>query len=230
MTRRATFVWTSPPPTAIDEVLVIDDEEARLVVRRSRRVSATVGSYTARPTAEDLATLVAAGPGPVTFRVGPADPDPALAALREAAERVAAACLGHPRAAATFIATVTQAAGGSISVGLVAVAEGPDPVSFQLDPGASRVHLSGGQGELTWQAMPTPPTGFVTATAEGIGGLGTRARLTTGAPAGIAFEVPDVDGATTLAIEVAGTLADALPDEPMPEPFSVRTPEVPIPR
>jgi hypothetical protein len=78
--------------------------------------------------------------------------------------------------------------------------------------------------------MPTPPTGFVTATAEGIGGLGTRARLTTEAPAGIAFEVPDVDGATTLAIEVAGTLADALPDEPMPEPFSVRTPEVPIPR
>jgi hypothetical protein len=51
-----------------------------------------------------------------------------------------------------------------------------------------------------------------------------------GEPAGTTFEVPDVEGSTTIAIEVAGTLSEALPDEPMPSPFAVRTPEAPIPR
>lgn len=230
MARQATFVWTSPPPTSVDEVLVIDGQEARLVVRRPRRAGATVGSYVTRPSAEDLATLVAAGPGPVTFRVYPPDADTALVAVREVAERIVAACLERPRAAVTFMATVTHAGEGSLSVGLVAGAEGTVPMSFQIDPGASVVHLSGDQGELTWHAMPTPDTGFVTAAAEGIGGLGVRARLSSGDPAGVAFEVPDVPGATTLAIEVAGTLSDALPDEPQPAPFAVRTAEAPIPR
>jgi hypothetical protein len=72
-------------------------------------------------------------------------------------------------------------------------------------------------------------TGFVTASAEGVGGLGARARMRAGAPAGTTFEIPVVAGATSIAIEVAGTLSDALPDEPMPSPFGVRTDEAPIP-
>lgn len=230
MARQATFVWTSPPPTAVDEVLVIDGEEARLVVRRPRRVSATVGCYVARPSAGDIGALVAAGPGPVTFHVHPPDTDAALLALREVAERVAELCLATPRATVTFAAVVTQVAGAVLSGALLAVAEGTDPVAFQLRPDASVVHLSGAEGEITWSPMPTPETGFVTAAAEGIGGLGIRARLSSGDPAGIAFEVPDAPGATTFAIEVAGTLSDSLPDEPQPAPFAVRTPEATIPR
>lgn len=230
MTRVATFVWASPPPTSVDEVLVIDGDEAWLVVRRPRRVSATVGSYVARPTAQDLATLVAAGPGPVTFHVHPPDTDEALLALRDVAERVVEACLASPRATVTFAAAVPQATAGVLSAALLAVAAGPDPVMFQLRPDASVVHLSGGQGEITWLPMPTPPTGFVTGSAVGVGGLGGRATLQPGDPAGTTFEVPDAAGATTLAIEVSGTLSGALPDEPMPAPFSVRTPEAPIPR
>ncbi len=230
MARLATFVWTSPPPTSVDELLVIDGDEARLVVRRPRRVSATVGSYVARPTAQDLAVLLAAGPGPVTFHVHPPDTDAALLAIRDVAERVVEACLGSPRATVTFAAAVPQAVDGILSAALLAIAEGEDAVAFELRPDASVVHLSSAQGEITWLPMPTPPTGFVTGSAMGVGGLGVRARLEPGDPAGTTFEVPDVAGATNMAIEVTGTLSDALPDEPLPAPFSVRTPEAPIPR
>lgn len=230
MGRVATFIWTSPPPTSVDEVMVIADGMAQLVVRRPRRVGATVGSYVARPGAEDLATLAAAGPGPVTFHVHPSDTDDVLLAIRAVAERIAEACLASPRATVTFSTTVTGVAAGTISVVLIAMAEGPDQVEFELSPAESVVHLSGPQGELTWLAMPRPATGFVTASAEGVGGLGTRARMRAGEPAGTTFEVPDVAGATTIAIEVAGTLSDAMPDEAMPVPFAVRTPEAAIPR
>jgi hypothetical protein len=230
MARHATFVWTSPPPTSVDEVLVIDGEEARLVVRRPRRVSATIGSYAARPQADDLAALIAAGPGPVTFQIHPPDTDDAIAAIREVAERVAEACRAAPRSTVTFSAGVAGVAGTTLSVALLALAEGPDPVEFQLAPDASVVHLSGAEGEITWHAMPHPATGFVTASAEGVGGLADRARMRTGDPAGTTFEVQDVAGATTIAIEVAGWLSEAFPDERQPTPFAVRTPEAPIPR
>lgn len=231
MGRVATFIWTSPPPTSVDEVMVIADGMAQLVVRRPRRVSATVGSYVARPGAEDLATIAAAGPGPVTFHVHPSDTDDdALLAIRAVAERVAEACLASPRATVTFSATVTGVTAGTLSVALIAVAEGPGQVEFELSPEDSVVHLSGPDGEITWQPMPRPATGFVTASAAGVGGLGVRAGMRQGEPAGTTFEVPDVEGSTTIAIEVAGTLSEALPDEPMPSPFAVRTPEAPIPR
>lgn len=230
MARQATFVWTSPPPTSVDEVLVIDGDEARLVIRRPRRAHATVGSYLMRPQAEDAAALVAAGPGPVTFHVHPRDTDDAVLAIRDVAERVADACLAAPRATVTFAAHVAGVVGGTLTVALIAAAGGSDPVEFELSPAESVVHLSGRQGEITWLAMPRPVTGFVTGSAEGVGGLGVRARMREGEPAGTTFEVPDVSGATTIAIEVAGWLSEALPDEPQPTPFAVRTPEAPIPR
>jgi hypothetical protein len=228
--RLATFQWHSPPPTSVDEVLVIEEELARLVIRRPRRVTSTVGAYAARPVDEDRARLVDAGPAPVTFELWPPDADPGGLEIRAIADRVAETCLASPRATVTFSATVTGVAAGTISVALLAVAEGPDPVEFELSPGESVVHLSGPQGEITWLAMPRPATGFVTADAVGVGGLAARARMRQGEPAGTTLEVPDVDGATTIAIEVAGTLSEALPDEPMPSPFAVRTPEAPIPR
>jgi hypothetical protein len=230
MARRATFLWHSPPPTSVDEVLVIEEEFARLVIRRPRRVTSTVGTYAARPLDEDRARLVDAGPAPVTFELWPPHADPGELELRAIADRVAEACLASPRATVTFSANVTGVADGTISVALLAVAEGPDPVEFQLSPAESVVHLSGPDGEITWLAMPRPATGFVTASATGVGGLDARARMRQGEPAGTTFEVPDVAGATTIAIEVAGTLSAVLPDEPMPSPFAVRTPEAPIPR
>jgi hypothetical protein len=230
MARLATYHWTSPPPTSVDEVLVIDEGATRLVIRRPRRVSATVGSYVGRPTTDDRAALAAAGPGPITFQAHLPGAEAALAGLRQVAERVAGQCLATPRATVTFATAVTASANGRLSVTLLAGAEGSVPVEFELRPEGSTVHLSGHEGELTWLPMPPPATGFVTADAEGLGGLGVRARMRAGEPAGIALELPDVPGATTVAIEVAGWLSEALPDEREPTPFAVRTPEAPIPR
>jgi hypothetical protein len=213
----------------VDEVLVIEGGTAQLVVRRPRRVSATVGSYRATPSVEDLDTLVAAGPGPVTFETHRRDGDESTDAIRVVADRVAETCLASPRATVTFSAAITRGTGGTLSVALIAVAEGTEAVEFQLSPGDSVVHLSGPDGEITWHAMPRPATGFVSASAVGVGGLDARARMRQGEPAGTTFEIAGVEGATTVAIEVAGTLSEALPDEPMPAPFAVRTPEAPIP-
>lgn len=210
---------------------MLTDDIAHLVVRRPRSVTSTIGSYVARPTDEDRAALLAAGPGPLTFQVWPPITDPELLALLAVADRVAETCRQHPRATVTFSASVTGIGeGGALTLALLAGAQGPDPVEFELRPDASVVHLAGPDGPITWSPMPRPATGFVTASAEGIGGLDARARLQAGTPVGTTLEVPDAPGATTVAIEVAGWLSEALPDEVEPTPFSVRTPEAPIPR
>jgi hypothetical protein len=165
----------------------------------------------------------------VTFKVHRQDADPATA-LREVAERVVAACLAAPRATVTFACAVSAITDGRLSVALLAHAGGTDQVEFELRPETSVVHLSAPSGEVTWLPMPRPATGFVTAGAEGVGGLGVRARMHAGEPAGTTFEVPDVAEATSIAIEVGGWLSDGLPDEPEPTPFAVRTGETPIPR
>jgi hypothetical protein len=229
--RLATYLWRSPAPTAVDEVLVVEEGQARLVVRRPRRVTSTIGSFVGRPTDEDRAILVAAGPGPFTFELWPPITDPDALELLAVADRVAETCLATPRATVTFSAGVVDIApDGTIDIVLLATAVGRDPVVFDLRPDASVVHLSGPDGPITWLPMPQPATGFVTAQAIGVGGLGTPAHLEPGPPVGTTLRVPAVAGATTLAVEVAGTLSEALPDEPMPEPFAVRTPEAAIPR
>jgi hypothetical protein len=229
--RLATFRWHSPPPTSVDEVLVIEDELAHLVIRRPKRTMSTVGSYLGRPEEADRSVLLAVGGGPVTFELWPPVSDPGPGALMAVADRVAESCLSQPRATVTFAAGVTGVdESGALDLALVATGAGSDPVTFELDPDASIVHLSGPGGEITWVPMPRPPTGLVTVDAMGIGGVGTAARLAPGTPVATTVRVPGVPGATTIAIEVAGWLSDGLPDEPLPERFLVRTPETPIPQ
>ncbi len=231
MTRLGTFRWTSPPPSAVDEVLVLEADVAWLVVRRPRRATSTVGSYVGRPDDEDRAALLAAAPGPVTFELWPPEATLDAAALMAVADRVAEGCLATPRATVGFVAAVTDVgADGSLGIALLATAAGTDPVVFELAPAASVVHLVGPGGEVTWASMPTPPTGFVTAQAVGIGGVGMAASLAPGDPVGTTFRVPDAAGATSIEVEVAGWLGDALPDEPTPEGFALRTSGSPIPR
>jgi hypothetical protein len=62
MRRLATVRWQSPPPTAVDEELAgYDDGTVWLVVRGSRDGSATVGTWSVTPSADEHAALVAAG-------------------------------------------------------------------------------------------------------------------------------------------------------------------------
>jgi hypothetical protein len=229
--RLATFAWSSPPPTSVDEVLILEEDVARLVVRRPRRVTSTVGSYVGRPSDEDRAALLAVGPGPTVFELWPPRTEPASAELMAVADRVAETCLRTPRATVSFTVGVTDlGADGTLDIALFAGGAGTDVVVFDLDPGASVVHLVGPQGELTWLPMPRPATGFVTVDAVGVDGLGVAARLQPGVPVATTLRVPDVPGATGIAIEVAGWLSEGLPDEPMPARFAVRTPDAPIPR
>jgi hypothetical protein len=231
MTRLATFVWRSPPPTSVDEALILEEDVARLVVRRPRRVTSAVGSYVGRPSDDDRAALLAAGPGPTTFDLWPSRSEPADLALMAIADRVAETCLLTPRAAVTFTVGVTDtAADGTLGIALLATGAGTEPVVFDIDPTASVVHVLGPSGEITWMPMPRPATGFVTVDAVGVDGVGVAARLEPGIPVATTLQVPIVPGATVIALEVAGWLSEGFPDEPMPARFAVRTADAAIPR
>lgn len=231
MTRLATFNWASPPPTAVDEVLILEEDVARLVVRRPRRVTSTVGSYVGRASDDDRAALLAAGPGRTTFELWPPRTDPATRALMTTADRVAEACLLTPRATVSFVVGITDVApDGTLGLALLASGAGTDAVVFDVDPTASVVHVLGPEGELTWMPMPRPATGFVTVDAVGVDGMGVAARLEPGIPVATTLRVPIVPDATGISIEVAGWLSDGLPDEPMPTRFAVRTADAAIPR
>ncbi len=231
MDRRMTVTWTSPPPTSVDEELVLDATHAWLVVRRPRRPRGSIGTYRTQPAVADRDALLAAGPGPVIIDAHRRAVDPTLAPIVAVAERIALACLEQPRAIVGFAASVTDVgADGTLGVALLAGADGTTQVVIQLRPAECTVHLAGADGPLTWLPMPTPATGFVTGSAEGVDGVLVAARLSPGVPVGTTFRIPDMPGAASLAIEVVGLLSEARPDEVEPRPFGTRTADVPIPR
>lgn len=231
MKRVATFEWHSPPPTSVDERLAIfDDGSAWLVVRRPRALSGPIGSFVTRPVDADLQLLTAAGPEPVVLELLGRPGDAASAALLAAADRTASAARATPRAIATFhagpLAAVTA---GHLSMSLLVVGGGTKAVQFELDPARCTVHFSRGGQPIAWFPMPELGSGFVTPDAEGLGGLRRRAKVRPRAYGATAFHTPAPGDATAVSIEVAGWLAEALPDARSPEPFRVRTEEAPIP-
>jgi hypothetical protein len=218
MRRLATVRWQSPPPTAVDEELVgYDDGTAWLVVRCSRDGSATVGTWSTTPSAEEHAALVAAGDVVVDLLHAQAVP--------EVAERLRTAALEAPVATARFLA----AGGAEGTVTLAAVAAGTRPVQFELDPDGVTVHVERDGATVAWFEAARPATGFVTPDAGGLGGVGRRAVIDPGAFGAIALEVPGMataDGGE-VAVQLSGWLAEGLPDQEPPLPFRVRTPAGP---
>jgi hypothetical protein len=229
--RLSTFAWHSPPPTSVDERLaVFDDGSAWLVVRRPRELTGPVGSFVAKPSKEDLAALTSAGPGPVVFELLGKPGDPAAAALLAVVERVASKARSTPRATATFRAGPRSAiARGKLSMALAVVGGGSTAVEFELEPSKCTVHFSLGGQPVAWFPMPKLGSGFVTPDAEGLGGLRRRAKVPPDEFGATAFDIPAPGNATAVSIEVAGWLAEALPDERSPAPFAVRTEEARIP-
>ena len=215
MGRLATVRWQSPPPTSFDEELAAyDDGSVWLVVRSSRDGTPTIGTWSTTPTAEDHAAMVAVGDVVVDLLRAQAVP--------EIAERLRTAALAEPVATAQFLA----AGGAGESVTLAAVGGGTRPVQFELDPGSLTVHVEKDGAELAWFEPAPPETGFITPSAEGLGGLGRRAEIPPGVMGALSLEVPglahaDGDG---VAVGATGWLAEGLPDEPMPARFRVRTP------
>jgi hypothetical protein len=214
MRRLATVRWQSPPPTSADEELAAyDDGSAWLVVRSSRDGAATIGTWSVTPSPEDHAALVAVGDVEVDLL------HPQL--VPEVAERLRVAALANPVATAGFLAM----RGAGESVTLAAAGGGTRPVQFEVDPGSLAVHVEKEGAELAWFEPVAPETGFITPTAEGLGGLGRRAVIAPGVVGALVLEVPqlaqaDGDG---VAVSASGWLAEGLPDEPMPARFHVRT-------
>jgi hypothetical protein len=63
-----------------------------------------------------------------------------------------------------------------------------------------------------------------------MGGLGRRAVVAPGEYGAIAFEVPAPSAASSMTIQVAGWLAEALPDDLWPHAFLARTAEAALDR
>jgi hypothetical protein len=213
MQRVAAVRWTSPPPTSVDEELVAyDDGSAWLVVRCSRDGSPTIGTWSTTPTAADHAALLAAGDVVVDLL----EPHGASST----AEAVRAAALGAPVATARFVAAPAE--DGTVT--LVAVGEGARPVRFELDPDTITVHLEEDGATVAWFEARRPVTGFITADATGLGGLGRRAEIGSGAFGALTLDVPAAPVPwDTVTVALSGWLAEGLPDEPMPARFRVRT-------
>lgn len=228
MARITTVLWRTPPPTSVDEELVVyDDGSAWLAVRGARDGQPTIGSWSTDIAADDRAVFAAAGEGPLLIDLlHPAD----TGRVGDVAERVATAARASAVATATFHAGVAGPRGG---VSLLVVAAGARTVRFEIDPASCSVHVGHDGGTLAWYEVPSVETGFVTPDAEGLGGVGRVAEVAPGAYGAIALDVPALaatpDAATEVAIQVAGWLHDGLPDHRMPEPFAVRTAAVPFP-
>jgi hypothetical protein len=220
MQRVASVRWWSPPPTSVDEELVAyDDGSAWLVVRCSRDGSPTIGTWSTTPSAADHATLREAGDVVVDLlRPGGAS---------RAAETVRAAALDTPVATARFVAAAGQ--GGTVT--LVALGDGTGPVRFELDPGAITLHLEKDGTTVAWFDAPPPVTGFITADATGLGGLGRRAEIEPGGFGALTLDLPATAAAApawdTVTVALSGWLAEGLPDQPMPARFRVRAARAP---
>jgi hypothetical protein len=214
MQRLATVRWQSPPPTSVDEELAAyDDGSVWLVVRSSRAGTPTIGTWSTVPTVEDHAALVAGGDVVIDLLRAQAVP--------EVAERLRTAALTGAVAIAQFLA----ARGVGESVTLAVMGGGTRSVEFELDPSSLVVHVEKDGADLAWFEAPAPATGFITPSADGLGGLGRRAVIAPDAAGALVLEVPqlaqaDGDG---VAVSAAGWLAEGLPDEPMPARFRVRT-------
>lgn len=233
MHRLATFAWRTPAPTSVDEELTIfDDGSAWLAVRGPRTPSPAIGTYRCKPAAADCRALGAAGPGTVQFDLRH-PPSGAAAKLMAVADRVATAARKKPDAVATFYVRQLDSPGsgsasGALGLSLQVVASGTRAVEFRLDPGASSV-LFGHDGQtLTWSDLPRLAAGFVTPDALELGGVRRTARIEPGDYAAIAFDLAAPAGTSAVSARVAGWLSSALPDDKLPQPFSLMIDEAPL--
>ena len=210
--------WTSPAPTSVDEELVgYDDGTAFLVVRTSRDGSPAIGTWKTSVSAADLAVLDGQR-REVDLR------HPVLDEVVATADRIATEARETPVATATFHAGAVPGGG----VALLAVGGGTSAAEFELDVDSVVVHLENDGTEVAWHQMDRLGTGFVSPEPEGLGGVGRPAEIAPGLYGVIALNGPPLEAAGAVAIEVAGYLRDALPEDASYERFHVRTAPVPL--
>jgi hypothetical protein len=225
--RIARFSWVGSERVFVDEELVIyDDGSAWLVIRGPREQRGPIGTNRAELGAEDLAAVSEFEGKEVVFHLA-ADGPPSSSEdphARQLAERIASLCREVPVSLAIFhVLPSGPPAAGKLNIALVAIGGGERPAQFELQSTNCSVHFHAGREELGWRECPSFPTGFVTAEAVGLGGIGRPAGIEPGSHGVIAFSVETVEGATSISMRVAGWLRAALPDAEEPARFSTYT-------
>jgi hypothetical protein len=220
-----TVRWHTPPPTAVDERLVVGaDRRARLTVCRPRSQRDRVGTYDGEVSAEDLAALTEVGP---EIDLDLVVPDPRVAAAGVLADRVADALRASPAAVASFRVHALNRSGGSVNLALLVTGDGSRPVEFVLSVPDCAVHWGDGARETGWGPIPSLPIGFMTPEAEGLGGVGDRAEVPPGISGAIAFAAAIPVGASHVWVQASGRLF--LPDVTVPATFEILTAAAALP-
>jgi hypothetical protein len=220
-----TVRWRTPPPTSIDERLIVDDEgRARLEVLRPRTLGDTVGSYEGTVSEAEVHELTAAGPD---VELDVLAQDPRLAAIAVAADRVAQRLRASPLAVAQFFARPVGAVPplpATLAIGVLG--SGSQPVEFQLNLAECAVYFSSGGTPVSLTPLPDLPMGFTTSDAEGLGGVRQRAIVPPGVIGAISVPMAVPDGADHLSAQVVGSWF--LPGESIPEEFEAHTAPQPL--
>ena len=194
--------WGTPPPSAVDERLVVgDDGRARLDVLRPRTRPDSVGTYAGAVSPDELGALSALG-REVWLDLTVADPD--TAAVGAVAGRVADRLRESPVAVAQFFARPVGEGDGGLSLAVGVVGRGERPVGFELDVPGCAVHFTAGGAPLSWTPLPALATGFMSVDAEGLGGVRQRAAIRPGVLGAISVEVRRPAAADGLTVQLVG--------------------------
>jgi hypothetical protein len=214
-----TVRWRTPPPSSIDERLVVtDDGHARLEVLKPRSLGDTVGTYEGAVEEAEVRELFAAGP---EVELDGAVQDPRLAAVAAAADRLAQRLRASPRAVAQFFARPVGAVPPlpeTLALGVLGT--GSDPVEFELNLAECMVHFSSSETQVS-TPLPELSVEFMTPDAEGLGGVRQRATIAPGIVGTVSMPLVVPEGADELSVQVVGRWF--LPDDQGAEDFEART-------
>jgi hypothetical protein len=215
-----TLRWRTPPPSSIDERLIVtDDGHARLEVLKPRSVGDTVGIYEGSVEETEARELTAAGPE-VEFD-GEVQ-DSRSAAVAAAADRVVERLLGSPLAVAQFFARSVGAVPPlPETLALGVLGGGSQPIEFELNLAECIVHFSCSGRPISSAPLPELSEGFMTSEAEGLGGVRQRATIGPGIVGTVCVPLVVPEGANELSVQVVGSWF--LPDERRAEDFEART-------
>lgn len=224
MSGGVTVRWCNPAETVDERLLLRYSGEARLLALSPLTVADQIGEFRGTVTADELAVLSSAG---TAVQVDPTHDDPALAAVAVLATDVADRCRAHPWSVAHLVLRPTgPAAAGRQPLALGVVGEGDQPCEFLLDLPGCRVRFWSGSGDLVVEtAFPPVVTGFATADAEGLGGVGRRALVPPGVLGAIALDLPVPAGAAIAEVVLTGlwfAAADEGSDSLPPDRFIAR--------
>lgn len=215
-----TVRWRTPPPSAVDERLVVtDDGRGRLEVIRPRVSPALIGTFAGPVEPAEVAALTASGP---EVELDLTVADSGVAAVGVAAAQVADRLRETPLAAASFFAhPYGEPPAGRVLLALGVVGRGTHPVEFELVPEECAVHFLAAGASVSWAPLPHLPMGFMTPDADGLGGVRGRAEVAPDILGAISVELALPDGADQVLAQLAGRLH--LPGGTAPADFAART-------